>query len=320
MSTKSNDQGRAFEFACINTLFNAISKIRKAQIERNSSYFAAEHAWNNIDDFLRNNLSKSASAVTDVIFDLEPLILEDDSEPINLRLQVDDKGEEGDVRDIVISRKNIEWEIGLSVKHNHFAVKHSRLAKKLDFGSKWFNQPCSPTYWDVVCSIFEYLEVEKSRKTEWKNLPDKEEGVYVPLLQAFMDEIKRSAAKDKNLPKKMVEYLLGEYDFYKVISVDVKKFTQVESFNVHGTLNKSSKTHKPVRIIPVVSLPTRIVAFEFKPNSNNTLEMYLDGGWAFTFRIHNASTIVEPSLKFDIQIVGMPTTILTINCLWKDEL
>ena len=53
MSTKSNDQGRAFEFACINTLFNAISKIRKVQIERNSSYFAAEHAWNNIDDILK---------------------------------------------------------------------------------------------------------------------------------------------------------------------------------------------------------------------------------------------------------------------------
>lgn len=318
MSTKSNDQGRAFEYACINALASSISKIRKAEIEKNSSYFAAEHAWNNIDSKLQCNLIKSANAVTEVIFDLEPLILEDDSEPINLKIQKDEKGEEGDVRDIIISRNNISWEIGLSVKHNHFAVKHSRLAKKLDFGKKWFNQPCSPTYWDVVCTIFEFLEHEKAKNTEWKELPDKEEGVYVPLLQAFMDEIKRSALKDPNLPRKMVEYLLGEYDFYKVISVDVKKFTQVESFNVHGTLNKPAKSHKPVRIIPVVSLPTRIVAFEFKPNSNNTLEMYLDGGWCFTFRIHNASTIVEPSLKFDIQIVGMPTTILTINCLWKD--
>lgn len=42
----------------------------------------------------------------------------------------------------------------------------------------------------------------------------------------------------------------------------------------------------------------------------------MDGGWQFSFRIHNASTIVEPSLKFDIQIIGMPVTILTINSTW----
>ena len=317
MSTKSNDQGRAFEYACINALRDEINKERTANIQKNSSYFAAEHAWNQIEDFLKTSLKKSANAVIDVIFELEPLILEKDENPVILKLQVDERGEEGDVRDIIISRSNISWEIGLSVKHNHFAVKHSRLAKKLDFGNKWFKQPCSPTYWEKVSSIFDYLEVERLKKTEWKNVPEKEEGVYVPLLQAFMDEIKRSAAINPDIPKKMVEYLLGEYDFYKVISVDVKKFTQVESFNMHGTLNKPSKKHKPVRIIPVVSLPTRIVHFEFKPNSNNTLELYMDGGWTFSFRIHNASTTVEPSLKFDIQIIGMPTTILTINCIWK---
>lgn len=318
MSTQSNDQGRAFEYACITILCDAVNKQRMAKIEKNSSFFAAKNAWESIETNLQNKLIKSAEAVTSVIFDLEPLIIEDDGEPLILKLQKDSSGEAGDVRDIIISRNNISWEIGLSLKHNHFAVKHSRLAKKLDFGDKWFNHPCSPTYWDMIYEIFEYLEVEKSRHTAWHDLPDKEEGVYVPLLKAFMDEIKRSAKENPDVPKKMVEYLLGEYDFYKVISVDVKRFTQVESFNVHGTLNKPSKEHKPVRIIPVVSLPTRIVAFDFKPNSNNTLELYMDGGWQFSFRIHNASTLVEPSLKFDIQIIGMPTTILTINCLWKD--
>lgn len=41
--------------------------------------------------------------------------------------------------------------------------------------------------------------------------------------------------------------------------------------------------------------------------------MYLDNGWQFSFRIHNASTKVETSLKFDIQIIGMPASIITIN-------
>lgn len=318
MSTKSNDQGRAFEYACIHSLSDAVSEVRSVNIVKNSSYFAGEHAWNMIDEFLQNRLLRSANAVTEVIFELEPMILENDGVPVSLMLQVDEKGEEGDVRDLVISRNNISWEIGLSLKHNHFAVKHSRLAKKLDFGNKWFDQPCSPTYWEMVSSIFDYLEVEKKKNTEWKNLKDKEEGIYVPLLQAFMDEIKRSAKVNPTIPRKMVEYLLGEYDFYKVISVDVKKFTQVESFNLHGSLNKASSVQKPIKIIEKVNLPTRIVHFEFKPESKTTLELYMDGGWAFTFRIHNASTNVEPSLKFDIQIIGMPTTILSINCLWKD--
>lgn len=83
---------------------------------------------------------------------------------------------------------------------------------------------------------------------------------------------------------------------------------------MHGQLNRASKTIKPQIHIPVACLPTRIVNLEFKPNSTNTVELYMDGGWQFSFRIHNAATNVETSLKFDIQIVGMATTIITINC------
>ena len=70
--------------------------------------------------------------------------------------------------------------------------------------------------------------------------------------------------------------------------------------------------------IPIASLPTRIVSLDFVPNKANTVELYMDGGCGnLSFRIHNAEKKVVPSLKFDIQIVGMPTTIITINCLWK---
>lgn len=68
--------------------------------------------------------------------------------------------------------------------------------------------------------------------------------------------------------------------------------------------------------VALACLPTRIVNLEFKPNSMNTVELYTDGGWQFSSRIHNASTKVETGLKFDIHIVGMPTTIITINCSW----
>nr|WP_311565663.1 HaeIII family restriction endonuclease [Peptoniphilus grossensis] len=47
-------------------------------------------------------------------------------------MQTDDKGKEGDVKDVLIIRKEIELEIGLNIKHNYFAVKHSRLSKNID--------------------------------------------------------------------------------------------------------------------------------------------------------------------------------------------
>ena len=317
MSNKSNNQGRAYEFACINILANEINRYRRVEIIANSSIIAAKNAWNTLDDHMIGILSLSAISMVDTLFDLEPLILEDNGDILTLELQTDEKGEEGDVRDILISRKDIQWVIGLSVKHNHFAVKHSRLAKNLDFSYKWFDIPCTQEYWDEIRDRFNWLEELKKQGIEWKDLESKEDDVYVPLLYAFMNEIERQYKINSALPKKMVEYLLGKYDFYKVISIDQRRTTQIQSYNLRGTLNNSGNTRVAEIIVPRVYLPTRIVQMDFKHNSKNTVELYMDNGWQFSFRIHNASTVIEPSLKFDIQIIGMPTTILTINCVWK---
>lgn len=316
MSKESNNRGRAYEFICIKTLESEISKIRNVEIEKNSALIAAENAWNSIEIDLQNILKLSAFTAVNTLFEFEPLIAENDNDVLTLKIQIDEKGEEGDVRDILLIRSGIKWEIGLSIKHNHFAVKHSRLSRTIDFGEKWYSKKCSQSYWNSVNPIFDYLDNCKKSKMNWSSMANKETAVYIPLLQAFRDEIILSYSTDSSIPKKLVEYLLGKFDFYKVISIDNQQKTQVQTYNFRGTLNKPSKNQQPKRLIPVSVLPTRIVSFNFKPNSTNTLELYLDGGWQFTFRIHNASTKVEPSLKFDIQIVGMPTTIITINSFW----
>lgn len=317
MSVQSNNQGRAYEYICLLTLNEEINKTRKSQIIENSAFHAAQNAWNLVDSKFQSLLRESAKAAVATIFDMEPMIIEENYDTLTLKIQTDNEGKDGDVRDILISRSDVSWEIGLSIKHNHFAVKHSRLGKSLDFGQKWFNIPCSATYWNDIKPIFDYLQEQKNANKNWNELETKNKDVYIPLLQAFMNEIKSSTLKDSKVPMKMVEYLLGEFDFYKVISIDSKRVTQIQSFNLHGKLNQSTRTIKPKIKVPVVLLPTRIVNFDFKPNSSNTVELYMDGGWQFNFRIHNASTKVETSLKFDIQIIGMPTTIISINCSWN---
>ena len=318
MSNKSNDQGRAYEFACLNALNDEIKKLRPVKIETTDGYDAAKRAWNNIDNSLQVVMEESALAAVETLFELEPLIVEDGDDELVLKIQQDSRGEEGDVRDILIVRRNIEWEIGLSLKHNHFAVKHSRLSRSLDFGDKWFGVPCSKKYWEDIKPIFDYLVEEKFKGTNWSELPAKEVDVYIPLLTAFMNEVRRSNENDDSIPSRMVEYLLGEFDFYKVVGIDNKRITQIQTFNLHGTLNQSSKKEMPKMRIPIASLPSRIVSLEFKPDSTNTIELYMDGGWQFSFRIHNASTKVEPSLKFDVQILGIPTAIMTIECKWQN--
>ena len=317
MSSKSNNQGRAYEYIFLNVLFDEISKIREVRIEKNSSFLASKKAWETLSEEEKEIYKLSALTGVNTVLDLEPLILEKDNDTLNLKIQADDNGKKGDVRDIIIMRENVNWEIGLSLKHNHFAVKHSRLSKKLDFGERWYNIPCSKEYWKKVKPIFDFLEKEEKKKTLWKEIVNKNKDVYFPLLEAFKTEILDQNRRNIKLLENMLKYLLGKFDFYKVISIDDKKVTRVQSYNLYGTLNQDG-VHEKIKIkIPVVILPTRIVSLDFKPNSLTTLELYLNNGWQFTFRIHNAEKEVKPSLKFDIQIVGMPTSIISIDSKWK---
>lgn len=318
MSSKSNDQGRAYEFICLRTLYEAISKIRNCEICGNSSYEAAENAWNTLNGAEKTLYKLSAKSTINTIFGLEPNIVEKGDDILKLYIQSDQHGKEGDVRDIIIQRKDIVWEIGLSIKHNHTAVKHSRISKVLDFGESWYNINCSADYWNEVNPVFDFLVKEKEKGTFFRDLRSKEEDVYVPLLNAFMREVKKQVEKDSSVPRKLVEYLLSKYDFYKVISIDSQRLTAIQSFNMYGTLNLPSKTKNPSLEAPMIDLPTTLLYIGFKPQSKTTVIMSFDNGWQFSFRIHNAKDIVEPSLKFDIQICGMPADVdIKFYCKWE---
>jgi hypothetical protein len=289
-------QGRAYEFAYLIAFEEIIGQNKNIEIIKNSSYYAALNAWESIDVKMKEDNLKSASAGIHTIIEAEPLIVEDNDETLKISIQKDSEGEEGDVRDILLLCQQMQWEIGISTKHNHFAVKHSRLSHKLDFGERWFNVPCSKKYWDDVNPIFNYLKEQKSIKAKWRDLPSKENDIYIPLLNAFLNEIDRSYMNHgEAIARSMVEYLLGKFDFYKAIGLHRKRITQIQPYNLRGNLNKSGTKNKPLIIIPITNLPTRIVHMGFKPESSNTVEIYMDEGWQFSFRIHNASTLVEPS-------------------------
>ncbi len=318
MSNKSNINGRAYEFAFLSALKMEIANHhRSVKIIGNDSFYSAEQAFGKISDINKRLFTISAISAIHELFKLEPRILESADDDLELCIQPDSAGKIGDVRDILISRKNISWEIGLSLKHNHFAVKHNRLSPKIDFGKQWYGVPCSEQYWQEIKPVFSLLAQKKTEHINFNDIQDKDEKIYIPTLKAFINEIKRQSIVHPDIPKKLIGYLLSKYDFYKIISIDKERTAHIHCFHIYGSLNQDGVTQQPDIEVPIVELPTRIVAMDFKPESTTTIELYMDGGWQFSFRIHNGDKIACTSLKFDIQIIGMPTTILTINCLWS---
>lgn len=117
MSSRSNDQGRAYEFICLHSLYEAINAVRPALITHNSSYEAAENAWNTLSGAEKTLYTLSAKSTIATIFAMEPNIVEIDDDILNLYIQNDQHGEIADVRDIIIQRKDIVWKIGQDLKH-----------------------------------------------------------------------------------------------------------------------------------------------------------------------------------------------------------
>ncbi len=310
MSDKSNNQGRAYEYAWCLALEQKLSVFKKVVVDKQNSFNACYRAYESLEKSLQERYLESAKQGVLLLLDCEPLLSEvigSSQNEITLSLQKDKLGEIGDIRDILIYFDR--FCIGLSIKHNHDVLKHSRLSKNLDFGEKWLGVGVSQNYKDTIKPLFERLENAKKEGMLWRDFPNKEQEIYAPLLQAFKKEVLRIDKNKKNkVPQKMVEYLLGKYDFYKAILLEREQKTKLEAYHFHNTLNRSVK-NKPKRIIPLSKLPTRMIYFDFKPKSFNTLELVLDEGWSFSLRIHNASSRVEPSLKFDIKLLSKPESV-----------
>ncbi len=310
MSNKSNNQGRAYEYAWCLALEQKLSVLKKVIVDKQNGFNACYRAYESLEKSLQERYLESAKQGVLLLLDCEPLLSEvigSSQNEITLSLQKDKLGEIGDIRDILIYFDR--FCIGLSIKHNHDAVKHSRLSKDLDFGGKWLGVRVSQNYKDTIKPLFERLENAKKEGMLWRDFPNKEQEIYAPLLQAFKKEVLRIDENKKNkVPQKMVEYLLGKYDFYKAILLEREQKTKLEAYHFNNTLNRSMK-NKPKRIIPLSKLPTRMIYFDFKPKSFNTLELVLNEGWSFSLRIHNASSRVEPSLKFDIKLLSKPESV-----------
>jgi hypothetical protein len=294
MAVSQTTNGKAFEWATADQL----SKLGSTNIKKSDASEFARSCFESLSPKTQNDMRKAAEMAVTHIYQLEHL----ESVEINGEIEIaeDKRGQSGDVRDVILpTRKGL---IGISCKNNHDAVKHSRLSGKIDFVKKWdlSKSGCTDIYWNDIEKIFveiDGIRNSSKRKATWKELPNKHSDIYKPLMQAFSHELLRqsdiSHFASKELCEGLVRYLIGQQDFYKVIRRENPNLVEIQGFNLSGSL-ACSKTKLPSRVLDVETA------------SDSTINLAMDKGYSFSFRVHSASTLVERSLKLDIRAIGLP--------------
>ena len=305
--------GKAFEYATLISLQSHLLNNQQVIVQNTPALLTAQQFYLNLVGTLRRDMDLAANSAIRVLLRMEPQLENPyGNTPLYLSIQEDAVGKAGDVRDVLTIRIQNQWEIGISCKHNHGAIKHSRLSPTIDFGDLWFGIPCSALYFQNINPIFDELRVMKQSDVLWSSVNNKDVRFYVPILEYFMSEIRRLDAENPNIiPGLLLRYLLGTNDFYKVITHDRRRVTQIQAFSLYGTLNRNAGAIHPQIRLPQLTFPNRFFDINFKPGSRNTIQIVCNEGWAVNMRIHNASSIVETSLKFDVTLIGVPPSLYT---------
>ena len=153
--------GKAFEYAILREFYHRLSPIEgnNVIIIKKSPYLTAKKCFDSFPKKEQEIYLLNASAAINFLIDIEPRLSHsiEPQDTLELEILADKAGQSGDVRDILAIRLVQKWEIGVSAKNNHKAVKHSRLSYTIDFGKKWFGIPCSDKYFSEINPIFNYL-------------------------------------------------------------------------------------------------------------------------------------------------------------------
>lgn len=313
MAKKQTDTGKALEY-CFATAYHAdfLARGLNVSLLRDINYLKTQASYNTFSIAEQAAFYSAAQTTIESMVKLEPGLTNqiNNLDILEISIAADAAGKAGDVRDVLFKRRN--WEIGFSVKNNHDAAKHSRLSPTINFGREWLGHDCSNNYFSEINVVFNSIQAAKraDNNATWASYPNKEISVYVPILDAFKKELMRLNSVHPDIPKKLLSYLIGRNSFYKVIKRDVFNLVVVKGYNMRNDLGLPYNHIPAICGIPPVAYPTRIIEF-ISNNSNTTLFMTLDKGWQISFRIHSAKTLLEDSLKFDINLIGNPPILFT---------
>lgn len=233
MSISQNDTGRAFEYG----LALRLSTYLPATLQDGRLLQKAKRCFEACSQKEQQNIKAASNEVTAFLVAHDIRLSETGC---SVYLQSDQLGQQGDVRDIIVHNATLNDDVGISAKNRHFAIKHSRLSGQIDFGFDWLGVHCSDQYFHTVAPIFEELRARQRKGEKWKDILNKKQLYYMPILGAFQSEMLALFAPQPAVAARaLVQYLLGKFDYYKVIKENGT--VSVMSFNTNGSLRWGSR-------------------------------------------------------------------------------
>lgn len=301
MATQTTN-GKAFEWS----VASAASEQTGAAITMGSAAETALRCFEALKPSKQSEMSVAASKAVSHLLRVDARKRPGGFTSIDLAL--DAEGQAGDVRDVLL--KSQDRVVGISCKNNNADFKHSRLSGDLDFIKKWGVNAdgCRPEYWSSVGPLFASLATirkESSARALWEDIPDKATQFYWPILDAWEQEIRAACATSSEGAQGLFRYIVGSHDFYKV--VNMKESVYVQAFNFGKSLGA-----------PASGVPTVVVGVDRSNGNQYSKTVRFDKGYVFNFRIHNASSRVEPSLKFAVTAIGLPAQHIYTNHILLD--
>src|SRR5258705_6841989 len=187
----NTQSGKAFEFALISEAYNILSPSHNVNLITNAVYQNSRACFDIFTTVQKAKYMQAASTAIRHIITLEPRLNNPSNarDTLTLQLQPDSAGISGDVRDILFIRSSQNWEVGISAKNNHKALKHSRLSNVLDFGNSWVGVPSSPQYFQAINPVFTRLAELRLAGAYWRDMANKQTEIYRPILDAFRNEL-----------------------------------------------------------------------------------------------------------------------------------
>ncbi len=301
-SSSQVDNGKAFEYA----VANALAEVLDIPIIDSPEYQNTKSSYEKVISKLQERFPIAASLAVQHIVEKESINLATKG-PQGIWIASDSLGQKGDVRDVVVQCRDSE--IGISCKTNHDDFKHSRLSGTANFVKKWGLDPdgCSQEYWTAVKPVFDELKTIKKNSNAtalWSDQRDVPNRFYWKVLDAFESELLRltspSAARSSEVTKSLISYIIGSNDFYKVISRPDQ--VEIQGFNLNGTLS-----------VPKTRFPEHVIAIDRLDGGQYSKTVRFNRGFTFNFRIHSASSRVEPSLKFAVRAISLPPAEIYTN-------
>jgi hypothetical protein len=291
--------GNAFEYAGLRMLEKNLTNGQVVHIQKTPKYAKLLSDFDEETVDSQKFLTHAADMAVKRLIEQEPQLTDYRSaqDGIVLSLVPDNKGKQGDVRDILAYRPARGWGVGISMKRNHEAIKHPRISDKIDIGERWgLGAPASDKYMKTMKDLFAPYRMirDYSKKTiKWSAVTWKHD-LYKAALDSVVEELSTKLVTPQAV-KGFKSFMMNTTDFYKM-KAD-RDSVRLDAFNFYGTLST-----------PKLPEPSELLDLEIIENQGivDTLKVVLDNSYLLHMRIHSASTWVEPSLKFDVRVAGLP--------------